>query len=138
MPSYSKTSRTMLAGCHRDLQVVFNFVIQSFDHSITCGHRGETEQNKAYNEGKSQLAWPHSLHNRYPSMAVDAVPYPIQWSNTPRMRLFAGYVLGVSQALFAGGFITHLILWGGDWDRDNEMKDNRFNDLCHFQLYRPH
>jgi hypothetical protein len=26
------------------------------------------------------------------------------------------------------------IRWGGDWDSDNIMKDQTFNDLPHFQL----
>ena len=24
--------------------------------------------------------------------------------------------------------------WGGDWDQDTEVKDNRFDDLGHFEL----
>ena len=26
------------------------------------------------------------------------------------------------------------IRWGGDWDRDTDLSDNRFNDLPHFEL----
>ena len=26
------------------------------------------------------------------------------------------------------------IRWGGDWDKDNELKDNGFDDLMHFEL----
>ena len=25
--------------------------------------------------------------------------------------------------------------WGGDWDRDFDLKDQRFNDYPHFELH---
>ena len=24
--------------------------------------------------------------------------------------------------------------WGGDWDRDTEVRDNTFDDLVHFEI----
>ena len=24
--------------------------------------------------------------------------------------------------------------WGGDWDKDFDLDDQTFNDLCHFEL----
>ena len=26
------------------------------------------------------------------------------------------------------------IRWGGDWDRDTEVRDNKFDDLVHFEI----
>ena len=26
--------------------------------------------------------------------------------------------------------------WGGDWDRDTQVKDNSFDDLLHFELIK--
>lgn len=28
------------------------------------------------------------------------------------------------------------IRWGGDWDRDGDTRDNKFNDLYHFELWK--
>ena len=70
-------------------------------------------------------------------MAVDAVPYPIDWNDTNRMRFFAGFVMGVAARLYHEGLITHKVRWGGDWDRDTDVKDNRFQDLPHFELVSP-
>jgi len=57
------------------------------------------EQNKAFNEGKSQLKFPLSKHNKYPSLAVDVAPYPIDWENIERFKDFVAYVKGVAKGL---------------------------------------
>jgi peptidoglycan L-alanyl-D-glutamate endopeptidase CwlK len=134
MPRYSETSKARLKTCHKDLQLIFNTVISHFDNSILCGHRGKAAQMEAYNSGKSKVKWPNGKHNKTPSMAVDAAPYPIDWKDRERMILFAGYVMGVAQVLHDEGMITHRLRWGGDWDRDTEVADNGFDDLVHFEL----
>lgn len=45
------------------------------DFTLIKGFRPEDEQNKAVAEGKSQTPWPLSEHNKYPSEAVDIMPY---------------------------------------------------------------
>lgn len=134
MPSYSVRSKERLNTCHKDLRMIFNAVIPHFDNSILCGHRDEAAQMEAYNSGKSQLKWPQSKHNKSPSMAVDVAPYPIDWQDLDRFRYFAGYVMGVADILHAEGLIAHRLRWGGDWNRDTQVKDNNFNDMPHFEL----
>ena len=136
MPEYNERSEARLKECHEDLQMIFYEVIKYFDCSIICGQRGEKEQNEAFEMGLSQLKYPKSNHNKSPSLAVDAVPYPVEWNNINRMRLFAGFVLGIASQLKANGFIDHDIRWGGDWDRDTFMKDQRFHDVAHFELIK--
>lgn len=134
MSKYSDTSKGRLKTCHKDLQLIFNTVIAHFDNSILCGHRDEAAQMEAYNSGKSKVKWPNGKHNRVPSMAVDAAPYPIDWEDRERLTLFAGYVLGVAEVLHDEGMVTHRLRWGGDWDIDTEVADNGFDDLVHFEL----
>lgn len=128
---YSTRSRSELETCHISLQVVFELVLPHFDHSITKGHRTETEQNFAYHNGFSQKPWPYGNHNKFPSLAVDACPYPWDYQNLDMKRLihFAGFVLGVAS-------LSHIPMrWGGDWNRNRiVMKDQSFNDLYHFEL----
>jgi peptidoglycan LD-endopeptidase CwlK len=38
---------------------------------VSCGYRNEAAQNDAVAQGKSHEAWPHSLHNQKPSLAID-------------------------------------------------------------------
>lgn len=134
MSSYSVRSRERLNTCHKDLRMIFNAVIHHFDNSILCGHRDEAAQMEAYNSGRSKVKWPNGKHNRTPSMAVDAAPYPLDWQDRERFHYFAGYVMGVAAILYSDGLITHRLRYGGDWDMDTEVADNGFDDLVHFEL----
>jgi peptidoglycan L-alanyl-D-glutamate endopeptidase CwlK len=44
------------------------------------------------------------------------------------MSYFAGFVKGVASQMGIP------IRWGGDWNSDNNLKDNKFDDLPHFEL----
>lgn len=137
MPKFSRRSTERLASSHPDLQTIFDVVVAHFDCSVLCGHRGEAEQNQMVADGRSKLSWPHSKHNSRPSMAVDVAPYPIDWRDMKRWYLFGGYVLATARQLYGDGQIEHLVRWGGDWDLDTDLSDQRFNDLPHFELYVP-
>lgn len=128
MPSFSKNSKEKLRTCHVDLQKIFNTVIREFDCTIVCGYRGEEAQNEAFRRKKSTKQYPDSKHNKKPSLAVDVVPYPIDWEDTDRMYFFCGYVLRVSHDLLIP------IRLGADWDKDTEVDDQKFIDLPHFEL----
>lgn len=134
MPRFSNISRQRLATCHNDLQMLFNEVIRYFDCTIVCGQRDEKAQTIAYENGFSKLEYPESKHNKTPSLAVDAVPYPIDWKDVQRMRHFAGWVLGIAALLYDMEVMEHRVRWGGDWNMNTEVKDQRFDDLPHFEL----
>ena len=128
MPKFGKTSNSRLETCDMRIQKLFNEVVKHFDCSILEGHRGKKAQNKAYKEGKSKVVYPDGKHNQIPSVAVDAVPYPIDWEDRERMTYFAGFVLGVALQM------DLKIRWGGDWNMNTELKDNNFDDLPHFEI----
>jgi len=128
MPRFGKKSKERLNTCDEDLIALFNEVIKYFDCSVLEGYRGKEKQNKYFDEGKSKLKYPEGRHNKKPSNAVDVVPYPIDWDDRERMSYFAGFVKGVA---FTMGIP---IRWGGDWNNNNDLKDNNFDDLPHFEL----
>ena len=128
MPKYSRSSKDKLKMCHTWLQDVFNKVILTFDCKILEGHRGEVDQNKYFGRGKSKLMWPKSKHNRFPSAALDAAPWPIDWKDIDRFYYFGGYVKGVAASMGIP------LRWGGDWDDDTQTNDQRFKDLVHFEV----
>ena len=134
MPSYSNSSKRKLETCHSDLQTIFHYVIKYFDNTIVCGHRDEEAQNKAFDDGFSKVRYPNSKHNGTPSMAIDAVPWPIDWNDLNRMKYFAGYVMGIAKMLKSYGAIHHDLISGLDWDNDTELSDTTFKDHPHFQL----
>ncbi len=134
MPKFSQDSFSNLSTCHIDLQVLFYEVIKSFDCKILEGYRNEEGQEQAFKAGNTQLHWPDGKHNKQPSMAVDVAPYPIDWKNNKRFYWFAGYVMGIAQVLKDEGKMTHSVRFGGDWDSDKDIDEERFRDLVHFEL----
>jgi len=128
MPQFGKSSRKNLDGAHRGMQKLFEEVIKHFDCSVICSHRGKAAQEMAVEAGFSKAQFGQSPHNYQPALAVDVVPYPIDWRDTDRMHYFAGQVMGIAEMM-------HIeIKWGGDWDRDTHLSDQRFHDLPHFEL----
>lgn len=127
---WSKTSRENLSQCHVDLQRVFNLVLEVRDCSVICGERKRFEQNELFKKGRTQLKFPDSKHNNTPSLAADVVPYPVDWEDSKEFIRFAHFVLGVGHGLAVP------LRWGGDWDRDFDLEDQRFNDYPHFELVR--
>ena len=110
------------------LQELFYQVVKHFDCTILEGHRGKERQDKAYADGKSKVKYPNGKHNQFPSVAVDVAPYPIDWSDRDRFHYFGGFVLGVAKQMGMN------IRWGGDWNQDTKTKDNKFDDLVHFEI----
>jgi peptidoglycan L-alanyl-D-glutamate endopeptidase CwlK len=84
MPNLSKRSLNNLSQCHPDLQKIAHEAIKEFDFVVICGHRGEKAQNEAFAKGTSKVRWPNSKHNKTPSLAFDACPYPIDWEARAR------------------------------------------------------
>ena len=129
MPKFGRRSRKNLESCDTRLQRVFNEVIKHVDCSVIEGHRDEARQNKLYKENKTQVKYPNGRHNAYPSLAIDCVPYPIDWDDRERFTLFAGFVKGIALGMYG-----IKLRWGGDWDSDFQVQDNRFDDFPHFEL----
>ncbi len=128
MPGFSPVSRQRLSTCHPELVRLMEAVVSTTDCTILCGHRTEAEQAQAVRLGRSTKPWPRSKHNTVPSLAVDAAPYPVDWNDRRRFDHFAGIVKGTAAQLGIR------IRWGGDWDSDGDLGEERFQDLPHFEL----
>ena len=128
MPYFSKRSKSRLSTCDERLQEVFTEVIKHVDCSILEGHRSKERQNKLYDEGRTKVKYPNGRHNSNPSKACDVTPYPVDWKDRERQTLFAGFVIGVARSM------GYNVRWGGDWDMDFQVMDNRFDDFPHFEI----
>lgn len=117
-----------LQTAHPDLQRLFIEVVKYYDCSVLVGYRGQAEQDEAFQTGCSKLKFPTSKHNKLPSLAVDVAPYPINWDDKERFYHFGGFVKGLAISMGI------MIRWGGDWDGNNNLRDQRFFDLPHFEL----
>lgn len=126
MYKLSKRSTINLSQTHTDLQILFHEVIKERDIAVICGHRGEKEQNEAYEKNFSKLKFPLSKHNKLPSLAVDVVPYPIDWTNIDRFEELGEFVLMKAKELKEAGKIKSNITWGGNW--------KKFTDYPHYEI----
>ena len=132
MRKWGKESKKVYGELHPILQHYMNRVLQEVaDISLICGHRGQREQNIAFEEGNSKVRWPHGKHNQLPSVAVDLQPYPMPEQHT-KLVMALGHIGGrLIEMARTDGII---IRWGGDWDRDGDVLDQDFDDLFHFEI----
>lgn len=131
MPSFGSRSRLMLDQCDSRLVELATAAIKHVDFSVIEGHRDKERQNMLLNSTPplTKVSWPNSKHNSLPSLAFDFAPYPIDWAYTERFAWVAGILMGIAKERGIP------LRWGGDWDRDGELSDNRFNDLGHVEIY---
>ena len=129
MYKFSKKSKKLILECDKRIQDVLNEAIKYIDFSVIKGHRCRIEQNIAYNSGYSNLLYPHSKHNKDPSLAVDIQPYPFPRTNVRNeFTYLAGHIMAIAKSKGIN------LKWGGDWNRNNLVSDNNFNDLYHFEV----
>jgi peptidoglycan LD-endopeptidase CwlK len=128
VPHFSQKSLERLSTCHEDLQKVFSKVIETYDCTVTCGHRNKEDQDDAFRTGHSKLKFPMSKHNSYPSMAVDVVPCPVDWQDKNRFMHFAGFVLATAIGM------NIKLRCGIDFNGDFNFKNDSFFDAPHFEL----
>ena len=115
------------------LNAIGDVVLQIKDHSVIKGHRGEDEQNEAYNAvpQRSKLPWPKGNHNAYPSKAQDVRTYPFP-ETEQEQREEQLYLLGLYKGV--AEMMDIPLRTGADWDRDGEILDNGFDDFFHVEI----
>jgi hypothetical protein len=131
MPSFSARSLDRLNTCDHRLQEVLLRVIQHIDFTVLCGHRDEAAQTKAVDEKRSQVSWPNSKHNSYPSKAVDLAPWPIIWEDHSRFYWLQGQIVATAREMGIE------LRFGGDWDGDGRLNyrdGSSFIDLPHVEV----
>lgn len=124
--SFDKDSEEILQGCHADLRRIFSEAIRVCNCTVFCGYRDKDDSSDLCVETESKVHG--SLHNIYPSMAVDVMPFPADWENTSRIYYFAGRVTEIARRLKHEKRITHDLRWGGDDEWELE------EDITHFEL----
>lgn len=122
MIKLSKTSKQRLSTCCKEIQDVVNFAAEngSIDFTVLCGYRGKAEQEAAFASGASKARFGQSGHNQNPSIAIDIVPYPIDWKNLERFKTLAAWLLSCAKAKGIK------LYWGGNWPK--------FKDYPHYSI----
>ena len=142
MPSFGKESSQLLKTCHTDLQDLFKAVVKLVDCKVISGYRTTEEQQELYAQGrtkpgaivtKTDGVTRRSKHQGLleepgVSLAVDIIPYPVDWLDKERFYFFAGFTYAMA---------VHMgikVRWGGDWDGDLDLRDQSFYDLAHWEV----
>jgi len=127
MPHFSTASNDRLYTCDDRIIVVCEEAIRFIDFTVVCGHRSDDEQDELYAQGRTapgriitHKRGGESIHNTYPSRALDFAPYPIDWSNIVRF----GEVAGIMKYIAWQNGLN--LQWGGDWPN--------FKDYPHIQI----
>jgi peptidoglycan LD-endopeptidase CwlK len=122
MIKLSNSSKEKLATCCKDIQDIVNYAADNgdIDFTVICGHRGKEEQEAALKSGASKAKFGQSGHNQLPSIAIDIVPYPIDWNDLERFKKLAAWILECS------GKLGKKLYWGGNWPK--------FRDYPHYSI----
>lgn len=133
--SFTDAELRMLEQLDERLRLVVTLVNDITPVRVIETHRTPARQAALLKSGATKVA--RGKHNTLPSMAIDMIPEAamsggaIQWSNAMEFGHFAGLVRGVAHCMQVP------VRWGGDWDRDFDLDDNRFDDLVHFEIDEP-
>ena len=132
MRKFGRRSRQVLGELDPRLQRIMVRVLDEVaDISLICGFRNQADQNAAYLDGASSVVWPNSKHNKFPALAVDFQPFPLPHEE---VVLWAGlaYIAGSAIRIAKEEGVT--LRWGGDWNRNGSVSDERFHDLFHLEI----
>jgi len=134
---FGKRSMSHLDTCHTKLKVLAVDLIEHIDFSVLEGHRSR-QTHEALPIGATQVDYEDSRHSKLPSEAIHMAPWPYPLFEDPDPEIvkkayweqvyFAGWVMLTAAKL------DIKLRWGGDWNMNNSLQDNKFDDLCHWEL----
>lgn len=161
MPKFGIKSLKQYNTLHRDLQIIVDWGIKysRVDFSLHEGHRPSEKQFEYYKRGRKEVNGDWIIenkkatitnvdgyrikgkHNYNPSLAVDFTIYingkpELKW-DSHHLTYVGATLIAAAEFLFEEGIITHKLRWGGDWDMDGDLADNKLYDRPHVELYRP-
>ena len=86
--------------------------------------RTNAAQRRDFLNGRSQLDAGESMHQWHSAFDIYTDPKKTGGKSYHRPTLQAA----------AGVFKSYGMIWGGDWDNDGDLTDNKFDDWPHFQF----
>lgn len=126
MPKYGSKSQRVLESLNEDLAEIMVEAIKWVDISLIEGKRSSERQAELLKLGATKTLKSKHLTGQ----AVDFAPYHngIQWNKRENFIYIAGIIRGIACMMGIK------IRWGGDWNSNNDLSDNDFDDLCHIEL----
>ena len=132
MHTFSIQSEKKLARVHPYLEDIAREMLKYIDISVVYGDRTIEEQARLVKTGFSKtMNSMHLIQNDGYAHAIDICPYPIDWNNKKRFYWMAGMMEVIAKDLLPVGWYLR---WGGNWDGDEDLDDQTFMDLAHFEI----
>lgn len=129
---FSKTSLGRLEGVHPHLQDLCFSLLNHHDILVVYGVRTQAQQLLMVQKGLSKtMNSKHLIQSDGFAHAVDIAPYPLDWNNSKRFYWVAGMMEVLANQQLPEGWVLR---WGGNWDMDEDLDDQSFMDLVHFEL----
>lgn len=130
MTALDAASSARLGRAHPLLQRLFREVARQTPILILDSQRGKAAQEKAFKAGNSKAHFGDSAHNWSPSVALDVAPKPLNWNDRKAFIDLSKIVLPTAKALGIP------IRWGGDWNMNGVLTDEKLSDLPHYELHK--
>lgn len=124
----SDSSRYELDSVDIRLRKLINELRHIRSVSVIRGHVGRSAQNITYFYGRSCHRFPHSKHNRMPSLAVDIVPVTFTHNNVEESYLIAGMMMALAWKS------NIKIVWGMDTKLKIGQSDHIDCESGHFEI----
>jgi len=135
MPFFGKASEEKLSQLHPKLVTVARTVIQVMDFTVVYTLRSPEEQKFLLSIGQSKtLDSKHLLQPDGFAWAIDVAPFyawkrpQIDWNDKKAFYYLAGMFVQAAYLLDVN------IRYGGDWNMNDDLNDQTFFDLGHFEL----
>ena len=131
---FSGSSKKRLDTVDVTLQQVMiralDFSIVDFGIPAYGGKRTAEEQNELFCNKASKCDGIDKVSKHQSGKAVDVIAY-VNGKYTYDKEY---YYMIYAAVMYAASSLGVRIRWGGDWDGDLDLKDQTFNDLCHFEM----
>lgn len=128
MSSLDAASAARLRAAHPLLQRLFGAVAARTPIIILASQRGRAAQEEAFRKGNSKAHFGDSAHNWSPSVALDVAPKPLDWNDRKAFIALSVIVFEEARRLEIP------IRWGGDWNGNGVLTDEKLSDLPHYEL----
>jgi peptidoglycan LD-endopeptidase CwlK len=125
---FSRRSKKNLETCEIPLQTLATKALATspIDFTIICGYRDKKGQEEAFASGASKLKFPNSKHNKWPALAFDAVPYPLDWHDIKSFQELGDHIIETWGSMTDEEKMGFDLSWGGTW--------KSFKDYPHYEL----
>lgn len=128
MAKFSEISKARLKNAHPLIQKVMNEAIKEFDFVVLDSLRDRAHQELAFKTKRSKAHFGQSAHNYVPAIAVDICPLPVNWNKPKPFHDLMQVVMRIAKEMDVP------LTWGGDWDGDGDLNDQKLVDLPHYEL----